>query len=106
MVPPRDVPINYYSFCTIAFPPILAYHALALLVIVPRTRFMRLGLLPVQLYFALRAGTMLDLSGGVEGHRFYNQFFMVSHEPSLPCSYVKFDDSYVEYASDSFYALN
>lgn len=76
-IPPRDVLLDTTSVFTILLPPVLTYFGTAFLSLIPGTRLLKLAILPVHLYLSFRAGTMLELSGGVPGRAFLNQVIMV-----------------------------
>ncbi|KAF8150629.1 membrane bound O-acyl transferase family-domain-containing protein [Crassisporium funariophilum] len=60
-------PLDLQNFTYELLPPLLCYYATAILVLIPRTLYIRLALLPVTLYAAFRASTQLDLAAGY-GH--------------------------------------
>ncbi|KAF8905033.1 hypothetical protein CPB84DRAFT_1727385 [Gymnopilus junonius] len=62
--PSTRQPLTWHSFAREFLLPILCYYVTALLVITPRTFFIRLALLPISLYSAFRCATRLDLVKG------------------------------------------
>ncbi|KAF5375612.1 hypothetical protein D9757_008546 [Collybiopsis confluens] len=56
--------LDVHSFFTLLLPPIVIYYTLAALLCLPRTRLLRLALLPPSLILAYRAASSLDLSYG------------------------------------------
>ncbi|KZP22752.1 hypothetical protein FIBSPDRAFT_930918 [Athelia psychrophila] len=58
--PSDRVPVSVSNFLTIFTPAALAYYTAAVLVILPRTLFLRLTLLPGTLWLLFRAATLLD----------------------------------------------
>jgi hypothetical protein len=63
LIPPPNTrePLTVQSFLYDLLPPILTYHATAVLVLLPNTLFIRLGVLPLTLWLAFRAAMRVDL---------------------------------------------
>lgn len=71
----NKTPLNTSSALSVLLPLLSAYFVTALLTIQPGTVFWRRLLLPFTLWFALRAGASLDLSGGDPAKAHANQSF-------------------------------
>ncbi|KAI6040569.1 hypothetical protein EDC04DRAFT_2602355 [Pisolithus marmoratus] len=76
-VPPVEerLPFNKYSFLAYILPAYLSYHVMALLVILPRTRLLRIALWPLITLLAFRAAVYIDFSGGDPKRTFVNVNF-------------------------------
>ena len=70
--PDDRVPITPARFISGVLPVYLCYYIMALLVILPGTRYYRLALLPIGLYLAFRAGTTYDVSCGDPAQKYRN----------------------------------
>ena len=57
--------------------PLLCQYATAILVILPRTFFLRLAILPITLFCAFRASTQLDLAPGDARFAHLNHTYVV-----------------------------
>jgi hypothetical protein len=68
---------SIYTYIT---PAALAYYVAAILVILPRTRPIRLGVLPLKLWLFFRAGTSVNVveACGDPGYKFLDYFISVS----------------------------
>lgn len=82
----NKTPLNTSSALSVLLPLLSAYFVTALLTIQPGTVFWRRLLLPFTLWFALRAGASLDLSGGDPAKAHANQSLAVGYycQLSLP----------------------
>ncbi|KAI6139049.1 hypothetical protein BKA82DRAFT_4229409 [Pisolithus tinctorius] len=76
-VPPASerLPFDTYTFFAYILPPCLAYHVVALLVILPGTRMLRIALWPLIALLAFRAAMYVDLTGGNPQRTFLNVDF-------------------------------
>lgn len=81
--PSNKIPLNTSSALSVLLPLISLYFVTALLTIQPGTVFWRRLLLPFTLWFALRAGTSLDISGGDPAKAHANQSFTVGYSIQL-----------------------
>lgn len=81
LIPPLHTrqPLTVQSFFHDLLPPILCYYTTAVLVLLPDTLFIRLGLLPLTLWMAFRAATRVDLMGMFNNERlvYWNQGLLV-----------------------------
>ena len=74
-------PLSFESSLLILAPS-LCYYVTAILVILPRTFLVRIAILPLTFYFALRASTQLDLAAG-DSKLAYLNYALVVREPFL-----------------------
>lgn len=58
------LPFDTYTFFAYVLPPCLSYHVVALLVIFPGTRILRIALWPLIALLAFRAAVSVDFTGG------------------------------------------
>ncbi|ESK89278.1 hypothetical protein Moror_1216 [Moniliophthora roreri MCA 2997] len=65
----RPIPLGPKSFIQYFLPPILGYHALAFLVCLPGTRFIRFAIALPVVFLAYRAAALLDLAHGFQDER-------------------------------------
>ncbi|KAI6130072.1 membrane bound O-acyl transferase family-domain-containing protein [Pisolithus croceorrhizus] len=76
-VPPASERLSFdtYTFLAYILPPCLAYHVVALLVILPGTRILRIALWPLIALLAFRAAVYVDFTGGNPQRTFLNLIF-------------------------------
>ncbi|KAH7926245.1 hypothetical protein BV22DRAFT_1009446 [Leucogyrophana mollusca] len=69
---PTRSPLTAHSFVSDILPPIACYFATAVLVLIPRTRWIRLALWPITLLLAFRAALSTDFSMNDPRQAFWN----------------------------------
>jgi len=69
--PTAKAPINAATFVSYVLPPALFYFAMAVLVVTPRTRALRVALWPVVTSLALRAAFSVDIVLSNFGQEFH-----------------------------------
>ena len=77
-IPSTKVPIDGITFVSYVLPPLVCYFAVAVLVVTPQTRTIRVALWPLVALLALRAALSMDMSHGKSEQKFHNVDFVVS----------------------------
>lgn len=77
-IPPSPLNLDASNFASYILPPLICYLVVAILVVLPQTRSLRVALWPVTMLLALRAAMSLDMSMERPQRKFLNIDLVVS----------------------------